>query len=86
MLVEAGSVLLGAMILIWSLMPVYNMFLVALDPAGHNEFSYDIWPSHPTLAVFAALWNADVEDVRDIWPAFGNSIYYRACGHGVDGR
>jgi multiple sugar transport system permease protein len=25
--------------------------------------------------VFAALWNADDEDVRDIWPAFANSIY-----------
>ena len=33
-LVEAGSVVLGAIILIWSLLPVYNMFLVALDPDG----------------------------------------------------
>ena len=74
-LVEAGSLVLGAAILIWSLVPVYNMFLVALDPGGHNEFSYEIWPSHPTLGVFADLWNADEEDVRDIWPAFGNSIY-----------
>ena len=74
-LVEAGSLVLGAAILIWSLVPVYNMFLVALDPGGHNEFSYEIWPSHPTLGVFADLWNADDEDVRDIWPAFGNSIY-----------
>ena len=61
--------MLGAAILIWSLVPVYNMFLVALDPGGHNEFSYEIWPSHPTLDVFADLWNADDEDVRDIWPA-----------------
>jgi multiple sugar transport system permease protein len=74
-LVEGGSLLLGAVILIWTLIPIYNMFLVALDPDGHNEFSYDIWPSHPTLDVFAALWNADDEDIRDIWPAFGNSIY-----------
>jgi multiple sugar transport system permease protein len=74
-LVEGGSLLLGAAILIWSLIPVYNMFLVALDPTGHNEFSYEIWPSQPTLDVFAALWNADDEDVRDIWPAFANSIY-----------
>lgn len=74
-LVEAGSVLLGAIILVWSLMPVYNMFLVALDPSGHNEFNYDIWPPHPTLDVFVSLWNADDEDIRDIWPAFGNSIY-----------
>jgi len=66
---------LGAVILIWSLMPVYNMFLVALDPGGHNEFTWDIWPPHPTLAAFVALWTEEVEDVRDIWPAFGNSIY-----------
>jgi multiple sugar transport system permease protein len=73
-LIEAGSALLGGIILIWSLTPVYNMLLVALDPEGHNEFTWNIWPPHPTLAVFAALWKADVEDVRDIWPAFGNSI------------
>jgi multiple sugar transport system permease protein len=74
-LVEAGSVALGAILLVWSLVPVYNMFLVALDPSGHNEFTRDIWPSHPTLDVFTDLWNADDEDVRDIWPQFGNSIY-----------
>jgi len=74
-LTEVGSAALGAIILIWSLIPIYNMFLVALDPEGHNEFTWDIWPTHPTFAVFAALWNADVDDVRDIWPAFGNSIY-----------
>ena len=74
-LVEVGSVLLGVFIVIWSLMPVYNMFLVALDPEGHNEFTWDIWPSHPTFAAFAALWSGDVEDVRDIWPQFGNSVY-----------
>jgi multiple sugar transport system permease protein len=75
LLVETGSLVLGAVILIWSLLPVYNMFLVALDPGGHNEFTDEIWPSHPTLGVFADLWKADDEDVRDIWPAFGNSIY-----------
>ena len=74
-LVEASSAVLGAIILVWSLMPVYNMFLVALDPGGHNEFTWDIWPPHPTLAAFVALWTEEVEDVRDIWPAFANSIY-----------
>ena len=74
-LIEAGSVMLGAMILVWSLMPVYNMFLIALDPTGHNEFTWEIWPSQATLAAFIALWSGEVEDVRDIWPQFGNSIY-----------
>jgi len=74
-LIEAGSVALGAMLLIWSLIPVYNMFLIALDPTGHNEFTWEIWPSQATLAAFIALWTGEVEDVRDIWPQFGNSIY-----------
>jgi multiple sugar transport system permease protein len=74
-LVAAGSAALGATILVWSLIPVYNMFLVALDPGGHNEFTYDLWPPHPTFAAFAALWNAEIEDVRDIWPEFGNSLF-----------
>lgn len=73
-LVETASIVLGLILLIWSLIPVYNMFLVALDPEGHNEFTYEIWPAHPTLAAFAALWRGDEEDVRDIWPAFGNSL------------
>jgi multiple sugar transport system permease protein len=75
MAIEAASVVLGAMILVWSLMPVYNMFLIALDPTGHNEFAWKIWPSQATLAAFIALWTGEVEDVRDIWPQFGNSIY-----------
>jgi multiple sugar transport system permease protein len=74
-LVAVGSAALGATILVWSLIPVYNMFLVALDPSGHNEFTYDLWPRHPTLAAFTALWNSEAEDVRDIWPEFGNSLF-----------
>jgi multiple sugar transport system permease protein len=73
-LAAAGSAALGASILVWSLIPVYNMFVVALDPGGHNEFTYDLWPPHPTLAAFTALCSAEVEDVRDIWPEFANSL------------
>jgi multiple sugar transport system permease protein len=74
-LVETGSVALGAVIAVWSLIPVYNMFLVALDPGGHNEFAGEIWPPHPTLAPFLALWTEGVDDVEHIWSQFGNSIY-----------
>jgi multiple sugar transport system permease protein len=74
-LVEAGSVALGAVIVIWSLIPVYNMFLVALDPGGHNEFTGEIWPPHPTVAPFVALWTEGADDVEHIWRQFGNSIY-----------
>ena len=74
-LVEAGSVVLGAAIVIWSLLPVYNMFLVALDPSGHNEFSGDLWPRHPTVAAFVNLWTEADDDVRHVWHQFANSFY-----------
>ncbi|HET8995187.1 MAG TPA: carbohydrate ABC transporter permease [Acetobacteraceae bacterium] len=77
-LVEGSSILLGAAIVIWSLIPVYNMFLVALDPLGHNEFSGLLWPEHPTLEVFANLWTEGADDVEGIWRQFGNSIYIGA--------
>ena len=66
-LVEAASAALGAIIVIWSLIPVYNMFLVALDPVGHNEFTGEIWPPHPTVGPFVALWTEGVDDVEHIW-------------------
>ncbi|MGH7094119.1 MAG: carbohydrate ABC transporter permease [Stellaceae bacterium] len=74
-LVEAASVALGAVIVIWSLLPVYNMFLVALYPIGHNEFAGDLWPPHPTLTPFTALWTESADDVEGIWLQFGNSLY-----------
>jgi len=75
LLVEGVSVVLGAVIVIWSLIPVYNMFLVALDPVGHNEFAGEIWPPHPTVASFVALWTEEADDVEHIWGQFANSIY-----------
>jgi multiple sugar transport system permease protein len=73
--VETASAALGIVILIWSLLPVYNMLLIALDQTGHNEFTGDIWPPHPTLASFVALWTEGVDDVENIWAEFGNSLY-----------
>jgi len=75
MLIESGSVLLGSALVVWSLLPVFNMFRIALDRGGHNEFSTSLWPEHPTLAVFATLWTEGADDVEIIWTQFGNSLY-----------
>jgi multiple sugar transport system permease protein len=74
-LVEAASLVLGAILLVWSLIPIYNMFLIALDPIGHNEFAGELWPPHPTLKAFVALWTEGADDVEHIWQQFGNSLY-----------
>lgn len=74
-LVEAGSIILGIVLLIWSLMPVYNMFQIALDPEeGEIEFTGDLWPPHPSLAAFRAVVTQQARYLEDFWHQFGNSL------------
>ena len=70
-LTEAGSVVLGVIILIWSLAPVYNMFLIALDPEeGEIEFDGNLWPPEPSLEGFRAV----ISRKRDISRLSGTSL------------
>ena len=55
LLVEAGSLMLGAVLLIWWLLPIYNMVLIALDPQGTTEFAGYIIPPDPSLEAFDAV-------------------------------
>lgn len=73
---EAGSVTLGVVILIWSLAPVYNMFLIALDPEeGEIEFDGNIWPPEPSLEGFRAVVTQQARYLEDFWHQFGSSLY-----------
>jgi len=74
--VEAGSIGLGIALLIWSLLPVYNMFLVALDPEeGEIEFDGNIWPSDPSLDGFRDVVTQEARYLEDFWHQLGNSLY-----------
>jgi multiple sugar transport system permease protein len=56
----AGSTLLALVLLIWSLLPVYNMLLIALDPEeGEVEFTGNIWPPEPSLQSFGEVITQD---------------------------
>src|SRR5581483_7603097 len=74
-LIEGASVLLGIVILVWSLIPVYNMVFIALDPNGYDESAGVLWPGHATLDAFVGLWTGEVDDVAHFWQQFGNSAY-----------
>lgn len=48
---EGGAILLGAIIFLWSIAPIYNMWVIALD--SHDDiFSGAIWPENPSLELF----------------------------------
>ncbi len=75
---KAAAVILGLGLLIWTLLPVYNMLLIALD-ADADEFTGSIWPPHPNLDSFRSVWTEDYWLLDHFWHQFGNSIYMGAA-------
>ena len=75
-LVELGSAILTLVLLIWSLLPIYNMFLIALDPEeGEVEFTGNIVPPEPSLDAFGVVLTQDDRYLAQFWLQFGNSLY-----------
>jgi multiple sugar transport system permease protein len=66
---------LGVVLLVWSLLPVYNMLLIALDPEGDNEFAGYIWPPDPSLESFWVVVSQGHWYLDNFWGQFGNSLY-----------
>lgn len=72
---DAGTVVLAVVLLIWWLLPVYNMMLIALDPEGDTEFTGDIWPTAPTLEAFRGVVFQRYWYLQDFWRQLGNSFF-----------
>jgi multiple sugar transport system permease protein len=74
-LAEAAAAMLGIALLIWSLLPVYNMLLIALDPdEGETEFAGIIWPPDPSLKSFRVVLVGGYWFIEQFWQKFGNSL------------
>src|SRR5260370_22258734 len=73
---EVGSAMPGVGLLIWSLLPVYNMLLIALDPEeGEIEFAGNLWPPEPSLEGFIDVVTQEARYLEEFWHQFGNSLY-----------
>ena len=76
LLSEAGSITLAVVLLTWSLLPIYNMFLIALDPEeGEIEFDCNLWPPAPSLDGFRAVVTQQARYLEDFWHQLRNSVY-----------
>jgi multiple sugar transport system permease protein len=73
-LVEALCLAVGFVLVIWSLMPVYNMVLIALSEHG-DVFSGAIWPEHPSFDSFVVVWTQGFWYLARFWHQFGNSFF-----------
>jgi multiple sugar transport system permease protein len=71
---NAGAAILGTAIAIWTIVPVYNMLLIALSEDG-DEFSGTVWPADPSFESFRVIWNESYWYLENFWHQFGNSLY-----------
>ncbi len=71
---ETLAIAFGLVLAIWSLLPIYNMWMIALD--SHDDvFSGTIWPEHPSLDSFRVVVTQDFWYLARFWHQFGNSFY-----------
>ena len=71
---RGGALLVGGVLALWTLVPVYNILLIALRDDA-EEFSRTLWPRQPSFEGFAAIWEQDHWYLEHFWRQFGNSIY-----------
>ena len=74
MLSRTASFGIGMVIAVWTVLPVYNMVLIALDSDG-DEYTGQIWPDDPSFESFRVIWTEGYWYLEDFWHQFGNSIY-----------
>ncbi|HEV2099247.1 MAG TPA: hypothetical protein VGR45_10015, partial [Stellaceae bacterium] len=71
---ETACLALAAVLLVWTLAPLYNMVMVALQ--SHNDvFSNDIWPRQPSAYSFWIVITEGYWYLEYFWHQFGNSLY-----------
>ena len=71
---EAVALALGALILFWTLMPIYNIINVALESRG-DVFTTTIWPANPSVESFWIVVTQGYWYLEYFWHQFGNSLY-----------
>lgn len=71
---EAAAMLIGLLLLVWTLTPLYDMVLVAVQDKNAVASS-NVWPVHPTLASFVATFRESYWYLAHFWLQMRNSLF-----------
>lgn len=71
---RGATIIVGAVVLFWTALPVYNMVLIALSEDG-DEFTGTVWPSDPSFEGFRLIMTGDFWFLEHFWSQFANSFY-----------
>ena len=76
-LAAAGTVALSVALVVWTLLPLYNMVLISLEPEG-DVFTDHIWPRVVSVESFWGVLTQGHWYLEHFWRQFANSIYMGA--------
>jgi multiple sugar transport system permease protein len=69
----AGLALVGFLVLVWTLVPIYHMAMLALTPVS-DAFGGRFWPERPTLENFRIVFAQDHFFLQNFWRQLLNSV------------
>src|SRR5678815_285255 len=72
-LTEAKLLLIGIPVAIWTLLPIYNLFLFSIS-SKEDAFAGKLSPDHPTLRNFEIVFREQHHFLGKFWRQLGNSI------------
>jgi multiple sugar transport system permease protein len=70
---EAKLLLIGIPVFLWTIIPVYHMFLFAISERD-SATSGRLWPKNPTLQNFDQVFNQKHFYLNHFWLQLGNSL------------
>jgi multiple sugar transport system permease protein len=75
---NVGAAVLSAILIAWTITPIYNIIMVSLQPHG-DVFTDQVWPANPTLEGFWTVITQGYWYLEYFWHQFGNSLYVGAA-------
>jgi multiple sugar transport system permease protein len=70
---EARLLLIGIPVLLWTMLPIYHLFLFAISPK-ESALGGKLWPDHPTLHNFAVVFHQQHHYLSHFWLQMWNSL------------
>ena len=75
---EAKLLLIGIPVLLWTMLPIYHLFLFAISPKD-SAFAGNLWPAQPTLRSFEIVLGQKHYFLTHFWVQLGNSVVVAAA-------
>jgi multiple sugar transport system permease protein len=71
---QTGAIVLGLGLVIWTILPLYNMVMISLE-AKEDVFASNIVPQAPTLDAFRTVIDEGFWLLANFWHQMGSSFY-----------